>query len=89
MLIDIPPKRRAWEAERAAEHDAAERALERARFGWFLLALLMVGLGYLPMAFAPHVEDQALGEALFWLGILLADVGPQVVLWIAVKSEEP
>ena len=77
------------ESARAAEIEAAERALGHSRIGWFLLGLAVVALAYLPLAWSFHTTDPKLGNVYFWLAILIGDIGPLVVLWCAAKSEEP
>ncbi|HET7042580.1 MAG TPA: hypothetical protein VFI13_11195 [Gemmatimonadales bacterium] len=88
-MLTISAARRARETARALEIDAAERALFRSRLRWFGVGLVVVALAYVPMVFAFHTADRKAGVALFWLAILIANSGPLVVLWCAMKSEEP
>ena len=87
-LLTIPEYRRHWETARAGEMLAAERALARSRVRWALLGFATVGLAYMPFVFAFHTANAAAGLVYFWTGIVLANSGPLVVLWLAVKSEE-
>jgi hypothetical protein len=85
-LLSIPSWRREWEAARAVEIQRADEALQRSRFRWFLLGLATALLGYIPMLFAGHI---VYGEIMFYTALLLTNVGPMTVLWLAAKSEEP
>ena len=87
-LLAIPEYRKRWEAARAQEMLAADRALARSRARWVLLAGATVALAYVPFALAFHTTDDAYGMVYFWTGILLANSGPLVILWLAIRSEE-
>ena len=88
QMLRIPSARLRWETERALEIQAADEALSRSRFRWFLLGMASVAVGYLPMALAWHTSSKKTGDVLFWTAILLSDVGPMVVLWCWARSEE-
>lgn len=88
-LLTIPSWRREWEAARAREIQVADEALQRSRSRWFLLGLASALLGYIPMLFAFHTTSAVNGQIFFWLAILLTNIGPMTVLWLATKSEEP
>lgn len=87
-LLNLPEYRRHWETTRAEEMLTADRALGRSRARWALLGFATVGLAYVPFVFAFHTTSGAYGMVYFWTGIVLANSGPLVVLWLAVKSEE-
>ena len=87
-LLAIPEYRKRWESARAQEMLAADRALARSRARWVLLAGATVALAYVPFALAFHTTSDAYGMICFWTGILLANFGPLVILWLAVRSEE-
>jgi hypothetical protein len=89
MLLTIAPWRREWEAARAREIQLADEALRRSRFRWFLVGVASAFLGYIPMVFAFHTTSEVNGQIYFWSAILLTNIGPLTVLWLAAKSEEP
>ena len=87
-LLRIPEYRKQWEMARAAEMLAADRALARSRARWTTLGFATIFFAYVPFAFAFHTTNASYGMIYFWTGILLANSGPLVVFWFAVKDEE-
>jgi hypothetical protein len=87
-MLTIPPKRKAFEAARAAEIQAADQAVFRERLGWFLAAICcsLAGAGIASVGL--HVTGDE--PAAIWIGsgLLLGEIGPMVILWVAVKREE-
>ena len=88
MLLTIPPSRRTWEAARALEIQEADQALQRSRRRWFAIGMVAVFAGDLPMALSFHTSNEETGNIFFWTSILLSDVGPMVVLYLAATDEE-
>jgi hypothetical protein len=87
-MLTIPPARRAREAARAEEIQAADRALIRERLWWFAAGLASVWVGLWMVAMGFHSDRLSIG--LVWVGggILMGEVGPFLALLIAVRREE-
>jgi hypothetical protein len=87
-MLTIPPKRRAFEAARAAEIQAAEKAIFRERVGWFLAAVACSLAGSAIASVGFHVHTPNDGAIWIGLGLLLGEIGPMVILVVAVRREE-
>lgn len=87
-MLTIPPKRKAFEAARAAEIQAADQAVMRERIGWFFAAIAcsLAGSGIAAVGF--HVNGPNAGAIWIGSGLLLGEIGPLVILFVAVKREE-
>lgn len=87
-MLTIPPKRRAFEAARAAEIQSADQAIRRERIGWSLgaVACSLACAGIASAGF--HAITPNDGAIWIGSGLLLGEIGPMVILYIAVKREE-
>ncbi|MEO6067656.1 MAG: hypothetical protein ABJB33_02970 [Gemmatimonadota bacterium] len=87
-LLTISPARRAREAAWAEEIQTANQAIVRERLWWFGAAMGCVALGSWLVGMGFHSTD--LDIAPIWLGsgILLGEIGPLVILVIAVRREQ-
>ena len=88
MLLTIPPARTAFEAQRAAEIQQADAALQRERRLWYLAAIgcLLGGAGIASVGF--HVVTPRSGAIWIGLGTLIGEVGPMAIILIALHREE-
>lgn len=87
-MLTLSPERLSYETARAEELQRAETALVRERLVWFgvamgcvIVALWMVGMGF-------HADRLSTGAIWIGGGALLGEIGPLVVLLIAVRREE-
>lgn len=87
-MLTIPPARMAYEAARAAEIQAADRAMRRERILWYFAGLGCVLGGMALAALGLHAYDDLLRAIWFSTAILLGEVGPIVILVIALHREE-
>jgi hypothetical protein len=87
-VLTIPPKRLAFEAERAAEIQRADAALRRERVLWYFAAIgsLLAGAGIASVAF--HVPSKSAGMVWLLTGTLIGEIGPLVIILIALHREE-
>ena len=86
-MLKISPERTTLEATRAAEQQAADAALERERLLWWIAAVTCVFIGAVIAAGGLHAQGET--AAAIWIvsGVLFAEIGPLLILLIAVKRE--
>lgn len=87
-MLTIPPKRKEFEAARAAEIQAADQAIVRERVAWFLAAVACSLAGAAIASIGFHVQTPNDGAIWIGLGLLLGEIGPMVILVVAVRREE-
>ena len=87
-MLKLSPERLAYEAERAAEIQRADAALRRERLLWYFAAIgcMLVGTGIGLAAY--HVTSGNLAMFLFSAGTLIIEVGPLVILVVAIHREQ-
>jgi len=86
-MLTISPERRAFEATRAAEQQVADVALERERHLWWIAAVACVFVGAVIAAGGFHAHGEKAAAVWIVSGVLFAEIGPLIILLVAVKRE--
>ena len=87
-MLTIPPERMAYEAARAAEIQRADAALRRERLLWYFAAVACLLVGALVASVGFHVRSLTSGAVWIATGALIGEIGPMVILLIAVHREQ-
>ena len=87
-MFILSPERVKYETERAEEIQRADEALVRERLVWFGVAIACVAVGLWMIGMGFHADRLSTGSIWIGGGALLGEVGPLVVLLIAVRREE-
>lgn len=87
-MLSLSPERLAYEAERAAEIQRADAALQRERLFWSFAGIgcMLGGVAIASVGF--HIPSEKAGMVWLLTGTLIGEIGPMAILLIALHREQ-